>query len=415
VRLQLGDELWCATDALCTSPADNPSLSTTCGGQYRQYVQGIIDTITRLGMVALVDLAYVPALSVHTPTALTCNNAAGQLDQAQGGLTPSQRAMADFAYAPTFWHQLAAQNANNPLVAFDLFNEPDLHNGRPDCGNDSNGQPVHQGRQTIEPASDPNQAGTKPLDVWLNAGLSGTGEAAGRVEDDSGDQQLTDGKMGYQAAGMQLLYNTVRSVAQRNLVFVSGVGVERDDHGVAVDCFENAAYDLSPVLGGWAIAGGTNVVYGTHPYYGSNCSTSASGTSGDGTIPGIPSGFPPNLQGAVYNVAKQYPVAFTEFGSACATDSTAAMFNQGIAADATAPANHIVGWIAHQFVAKYQEQNSDDHTKDGPPFYLFQCLMGKKGDCNLGTNGATQNYQYYEPSQRGQPVYDAIPAAPALR
>ncbi len=78
--------------------------------------------------------------------------------------------MADEAYAPQFWAQLAARYKNNALVAFDLYNEP----------HDITDQ------------------------VWNGGGTA------------------TYNGISFQAAGMQQLYNTIRSQGANNLIFISG-------------------------------------------------------------------------------------------------------------------------------------------------------------------------------------------------
>jgi len=82
----------------------------------------------------------------------------------------AQQAMADASYSPKFWSTLAGRYKNNPLVAFDLYNEPhDISDS-----------------------------------VWLNGG---TTRYAGTS---------------FKAAGMQQLYDAVRAKGAGNLVFVSG-------------------------------------------------------------------------------------------------------------------------------------------------------------------------------------------------
>jgi aryl-phospho-beta-D-glucosidase BglC (GH1 family) len=144
VRVPLGEQFW---------------LSSNCNyvPSYISTVDQVVKWITSLGMVALLDL--------HTNTVDGCE---------AGG----PHNMADEAQAPTFWSEVAARYGDptspeyNPLVAFDLYNEP--HN--------------------ISDA------------VWLNGG------------------ETTDsyGRQTYEAAGMQQLYNAVRAAGSKNLVFLSG-------------------------------------------------------------------------------------------------------------------------------------------------------------------------------------------------
>ena len=163
VRLPLGEQFW---------------LSSSCdySPSYQAAVDQVVNWITSLGMVALLDL--------HTNTVLGCE--AG---------TPHN--MADATQSPAFWSQVAARYASNPLVTFDLYNEP--HN-------------VSE-------------------QVWLNGGLT----------TDVYAPFLT-----YQAAGMQQLYDAVRTAGAHNLVFVSGLN-----------------WANSPPS---QLLAGSNIVYAVHAY-----------------------------------------------------------------------------------------------------------------------------------------------------
>jgi hypothetical protein len=125
-------------------------MSGNCNydANYVASVDQAVQAVTAQHMVALVDL--------HTNTPLSC------------GIV-KQQAMAD-STAPKFWRQVAARYGTNPLVAFDLYNEPhDITD-----------------------------------DVWLHGGRAISGGVA------------------YQAVGMQDMYDAVRSTGAQNLVFVSG-------------------------------------------------------------------------------------------------------------------------------------------------------------------------------------------------
>jgi hypothetical protein len=130
----------------------SPNFWLRSGCAYDRHYRGRVDTIvqqlTRAHIVALLDL--------HTVT--PC------------GATTTSYPMPNKSLAIPFWHQVARRYKHNPLVAFDLWNEP--HN-----------------------------VGT-PL--WLHGG---TVNWAGK----------------YTAAGMQSMYRAVRSTGARNLVFVSGL------------------------------------------------------------------------------------------------------------------------------------------------------------------------------------------------
>jgi aryl-phospho-beta-D-glucosidase BglC (GH1 family) len=136
VRVALGEQLW-----LSSSCAYDPAYATK--------VDNLVNWITSRGMVALLDL--------HYSTIAHCGPAGPQ-------------DMADSPNSIDFWKQVAALFKPNPLVAFDLYNEPN---------NISNA-------------------------VWLNGG------------------QVTQNGVTFQAAGMQQMYDAVRGQGATNLVFASG-------------------------------------------------------------------------------------------------------------------------------------------------------------------------------------------------
>ncbi|MGN6473279.1 MAG: glycoside hydrolase family 5 protein [Mycobacteriales bacterium] len=138
VRISLGEQKW--VKGSCPSDYEP---------DYPQVVDRVVHWVTSRGMVALLNLHFA---------------AIGHC--AQPGLTP----MADSPDAITFWQQVASRYRDNPLVAFDLFNEPQV-----------------------------------PQPVWLSGGtFSYNGE------------DVT-------AVGMQQLYQTVRGTGARNLVVISGL------------------------------------------------------------------------------------------------------------------------------------------------------------------------------------------------
>jgi endoglucanase len=115
---------------------------------YASTLDRAVQLVTAQKMVALVDL--------HTNTLVACG-------------TPKQQVMAD-ATADDFWRQVAARYRSNPLVAFDLYNEP-------------------------HDISD---------DVWRNGG------------------RIVSGGVVFTASGMQEMYDAVRSTGASNVVVVSG-------------------------------------------------------------------------------------------------------------------------------------------------------------------------------------------------
>ena len=217
VRVPLGEQFW---------------LSSNCDyvPSYEASVDEVVHWITSLGMVALLDL--------HTNTVGGCE---------AGG----PHNMADEAQSPTFWSQVAGRYGNpgspeyNPLVAFDLYNEP--HN-----------------------ISD---------SIWLNGGETTDAFAPNQT---------------YETAGMQQLYDSVRSAGSQNLVFISG---------------NNWANNPPAQL-----VSGTNIVYAVHYYTCPNAAPPACTTPN----PYDPA---PGLQPWVSFSAGE-PVVLTEFGWPSDADGT---------------------------------------------------------------------------------------------
>lgn len=124
-------------------------LAVGCGAvSYRQDVQQIVEHATALGMLLELDF--------HSFNLAPC--ARPQIPP-----LPDQR-------GAMFWRQVAMMFASNPLVAFDLYNEP----------------------HDISDAA------------WLNGGPA------------------KDDGVPYTGLGMQQLYDIVRATGARNLVFISG-------------------------------------------------------------------------------------------------------------------------------------------------------------------------------------------------
>jgi len=135
VRIYLGQQFW---------------LSNECEyvNYYPRKVDQVVDWITSRGMVALLDLNW--------NTRNSCLKSKGQKMADTGSIT--------------FWHEVATRYKDNPLVAFDLYNEP--HG--------------------------------ITWSVWRDGG------------------QIVDVDLTWTAAGMQQMYDAVRETGAQNLVFVSG-------------------------------------------------------------------------------------------------------------------------------------------------------------------------------------------------
>jgi endoglucanase len=164
-----------------------------------------------------------------------------------------QQLMPD-ANSSTFWSQVAARYKGDGRVAFELYNEPH------DVG----------------------------WDIWRNGGTT---------------------SQGWQAVGMQTLYDSVRATGAQNLVVIGGL---------------DWAYDLSGVPANRI--DGYNILYATHPY-----------TTVDGSIR------PPEDWSRAWGfLTRTDPVVVTEFGVlndiACTTDYPSQVIHY---AD-----THLAGWTS---------------------------------------------------------------------
>jgi endoglucanase len=239
---------------------------------YAAKVDQAVKAVTALGMVALVDL--------HTNTLGPCG-------------VVHQQLMADNS-AIDFWHQVAYRYRTNPLVAFDLYNEPHW-------------------------ISD---------EIWLHGGLV----------------VPTGGTPPFVAAGMQQMYDAVRSTGANNLVIVTG-----NDWG-------NRLPDT--------LVTGTNIVYGAHIY---TCPISPEKCSPDGMNP-------TRVLKNWVPASATVPIAVTEFGWPAQSDGRYSNSVIGFAR------THHWGWVAFAW---------DGHTDSG--FSLV----------------ATQT-PAYEPTPSGMPVLGAL-------
>ena len=256
VRVSLGQQYWLSNECQYT-----PSYATN--------VDTIVNRITSRGMAVMLSLGRV--------TRKTC----GKADNAR---------MADQA-SLEFWRQVAERYRSNPLVTFDLFNEPhDI-----------------------------------TWDVWKWGGT------------------ITDKTITYQAAGMQQMYDAVRSTGAQNLVYVSG------NHWASKDPFDG--YFLS----------GYNIVYGKHAY---TCTVNPPpNCNKDNPFDPAPPGR--RLSAWVDTIAT-HPVQITEFGWPSETDGT---YNTNVI---TWAEDHGIGWGAFSWTiddkfALVTDWGTYTPTKSGTP------------------------------------------------
>lgn len=213
-------------------------LGRRCGAAaYARSVDRIVERANERGMYVILDLHWTDALG-RAP----CD----------AGCLSGQQPMPD-ADSVRFWKQVARRYARDPGVVFNLFNEP--HEVDWACWRDG-GCDV--------PAMTLRRAPGSPFGLWTRWGLH------------------------YRAAGMQQLYDAVRSTGARNLVVVGGA---------------DWASDLAGVGAGFALEG-ANIVYDVHVY------TQFHNTVADWDL-------------RFGRVAALVPVTSTEFGSAdCTADVT---------------------------------------------------------------------------------------------
>jgi hypothetical protein len=168
IRVPMGSAQW---------TGECPSLYTASAA-YRKNTDLLVKRITDRGAVALLDL--------HVSTA--------------GCTSIDRHAMPDAPISQHFWSSVAAHYAKNPLVAFELYNEP--HYVTDATWRDGTTDATVQDCDVTEP-----QATGLAL---VNQRLSLAG------------CQYREPK--YRAAGMQELYNIVSKAAPKHLIFINAPG-----------------------------------------------------------------------------------------------------------------------------------------------------------------------------------------------
>ena len=214
---------------------------------YQDNVALAVSRVTSQGMLAIIDLHF-------------------NTKQNTGWCGSGQQPMADYPRAITLWQQAATRFKGNPLVAFDLYNEPhDIS-----------------------------------WELWRNGGA---------IVDYSGY---------WRAAGMQQMYDAVRSAGAQNLVFVSG----------------NSWADVPPSSS--MLLNGYNIVYAGHYY---TCPTQPPPLGNCNTDPYNPAPAGQRLD-AWTPLSLTQPVTVTEFGW---PDDKNGTYNQNVI---TWAESHSISWLA---------------------------------------------------------------------
>ena len=263
VRVQLNEEFWndtCQTDA---------AIDRTT---YRNHVDQVVNAVTGAGMVALLDLhVTVRGLCDGYPDLMTLD---GQ-EVVHGSTYP----LPDLGGGVAFWSTVALRYRNNPLVAFELYNEP------------------HPCEVLAQDANQPCDNGTAVTtaarDLWENGGQLTVARDGSKgctiyllspTVPDTGCGYRT-----YTAAGMLQLYEAVRTVAPDSLVVIDG-GNGATDPGVFNPGGPLGTYHMFPT---------TSTAYARHSYQNVfDCQGIRDGLTSFNNAPGVDS----------------TPVIITEFG-----------------------------------------------------------------------------------------------------
>lgn len=208
VRVPLSEDFW--NQSCAAYQTTNNSLGYRYDPNYRGQVAQVVKWITDRGMVALLDL--------HTTQRQQCDS------------THNQRLLLpDQSGAVAFWQSLVPAFGSNPLVAFELYNEPHVCIGAAGIG---------YGAGTTNCQA----AGAAASGLWRDGGT------------------VSSGNVLYTAAGMSTLYGAVQGAlnalppgSPSHLVFVDGNGWAGDPTPFSTS-------------GQFPMFTGTNLVYAEHLY-----------------------------------------------------------------------------------------------------------------------------------------------------
>jgi len=162
IRLPLNEHCWLGVSG-------SPS-----GATYQQGVESYVNLLTSNGIYVILDLHWsAPAGQVAT----------------------GQQAMPNTSYSAEFWRSVASRFKGNPMVLFDLFNEP-IPNNNANDGTDS--------------------AAMRSWSCWRDGGASGNCDSTLSLS-------VGTSMSGSQAVGMQTLVDAVRSTGAQNVIVLGGI------------------------------------------------------------------------------------------------------------------------------------------------------------------------------------------------
>ncbi len=198
VRLLLNEEFWLLDCPLGTRGAGSTVHDDPNDRRYREVVREEVDRFVAAGLYVVLDL-HITGQGNPCPRDFEVEHKSAP--------------MANRPRSIPFWRSVADEFGNEPMVGFDLFNEPYV--------------------DALGPVSRPSD----PDGVWRNGGTI---------------RQATEGRT--ELAGMQELYDAVRGRGARNLVFVSGLRWAAD-----IDVLMRRPLN------------GFGIVAATHPYCDEDC------------------------------------------------------------------------------------------------------------------------------------------------
>jgi len=162
VRLPLNEHCWLGIEG-------SPS-----GATYQQGVASYVNLLTANGIYVMVDLHW---------------------SAPPGQSASGQQSMPNTSYSANFWKSVATSFKGNPMVLFDLFNEPIPNNN----ANDST-----------------DSAAMRSWSCWRDGGAGGNCDAT----QSSGTSSSMSGS---QVVGMQALVDAVRSTGATNVIVLGGI------------------------------------------------------------------------------------------------------------------------------------------------------------------------------------------------